>query len=359
MTTDPFTPRGHVSPDLLARYLRGELDDAGQRQVEAHLEADPLLREAAEGLALPGALEAAGSLKPPARPRWPIRLLGAGIVLLVLALAMAVLRMPDDVGRAVLPALLPADTLQPDKGAVPLPVSEAVAMAGHAAGGGTLLADEDAVRPEPFKEPLDMAADRSPGAERMDPVAARLQERPIEAAPPRASGVRSSRRLVFRHGLKLVHPAELYGTRVEPPEVKGRRARHEGGASAQVDPLADDARRAPLPYLDHMDDMLAAFASRSWQRSLNDAQLVLEQYPDDVNAQFYAGLSAYELGQDVQAQRWLMAAERNVVTSFREEAAWYAALVVERKEGTAAARPLFERIAREGGFYAERAGQRR
>lgn len=359
MNTEPSTPRDDISPELLKQYLRGELDPAGEHRVEQAMDADPLLREAAEGLSMPGALAAAEALRAPQPSHWPARLLGGGIVAVVVVLGVLVLRMPDSAREVVLPGSTPVATPEADRpvaadgSAATLPIDGRDSVPAVAPGVAMVQA-------EAFREPTPVqVVPREPAPDRIEPVPARIGDRPVDPAQPTSHTDRSSRRLVFRHGLKLVHPSELYGLRVEGPRIGGQRARVGSADPQPVDRLATDAQPAPIPYLDHMGDVLAAFAAGRWQRAQEGTQVVLDQYPEDVNAQFYNGLAAYEQGQDVKARRWLGAAERNTVNSFQEEAAWYGALVVERTEGAEAARPLFERIARTGGFYAERARGRK
>jgi hypothetical protein len=106
-----------------------------------------------------------------------------------------------------------------------------------------------------------------------------------------------------------------------------------------------------------MDEALSGIVQGDHKRTLNDLRFLLRQYPDDVNALFYAGLCSYSLGLPERAEGYFRRVMAHPVDSFDEEAAWYNALsVMQRSPGEA--RPLLEGIATDGGFYADRARQR-
>ena len=113
-----------------------------------------------------------------------------------------------------------------------------------------------------------------------------------------------------------------------------------------------------MPYLEFMDGTTARFAASDHEGCLDDLRFVLGQYPDDVNALFYAGLCSYNLGMYARASALLQRAATHPVDVFDEEAIWYGALTTERLSGKEAAREAFARIAAQGGFYAEQARMR-
>src|SRR5690606_19606376 len=99
MPVEPFTPRAPLSRELLERYAQGRLTPAEEHAVELHLELDPLAREAAEGLQVPGAAQGLRTLRNPLGPvSWK------GLLLLAVVAGIGVWA----VYRSVAPA--PADT---------------------------------------------------------------------------------------------------------------------------------------------------------------------------------------------------------------------------------------------------------
>lgn len=349
---DPFTPHGHVDREQLERYVQGLLSPAECHAVELHLERDPLLRDAAEGLRMPGAVEAFHQLPGPATGTgtgpWVAGVLSVGIVLGIILHALwpsppADGTSPPGPQGAMTHALTPAaieSTLQVvhlELAAVPAPPAQP---------------EERPLPQENFRrEPAVPGNAERESPERMEVQPVQIDRGPGQPAALRpARGTRPSRHLVFLHGLKVVHPSELARAGLGVQGSPGRSADAEQARRDQVPP-------GPVtrPYLDLMDEALGAFARNAYRPALDELYFLLGQNPEDVNAQFYAGLACYRLGLDPRAARLFRAAARNPVDSFHEEAEWYGALAMERMEGRAAARPALERIAQGGGFYAARA----
>ena len=113
-----------------------------------------------------------------------------------------------------------------------------------------------------------------------------------------------------------------------------------------------------MAYLEFMDEALGHFVRNDHRRTLEELRFLLDQYPDDVNALFYSGLSNFHAGRYRAARTQLKRAATHDVDVFREEAEWYHALTIERSGDVSAAQKEYERIAEQGGFYAERARQR-
>jgi TolA-binding protein len=347
---DPFTPRTPVDRAMLEDYLQGRLNPKERHVVELHMEDDPFLREAMDGLALPAALPAWSGMRSP-RPgsnAWTWGLAMAGLVIS---------------GAALWVALHQARKAGPSAQAPAVHASDPVPNAAEAAVESTLQAVHkelvDLRMPTPLQLPETVAADRFKqrnlqeveAVQRMDGQGLHLDRPVVSGTPEQERPIRNSRQLVFLHGLKLVHPDEL--------ALRGVRLPSPGVAANQSDQAAETrSDQHAVPYLEWMDQALGALERGDPKRALDDLYTVLGQYPSDVNAQFYAGLACYRLGLYPRAAGLLGQAERNTVDSFREEARWYAALTTEQMKGSAMARAALERIAQEGGFYAGQARQR-
>lgn len=356
--TDPFTPHGPLDHDLLERYIQGLLSPEECREVELHLERDPLLRDAVEGLKEPGALEAARSLRRsgPANGngRWPIRILAGAAALggLLFFLWQG--------GRGPKEPTVPADTVNtsrptPLHSVLPAEVESTLQVVDRELEAVTMQ-PADHREHEPTAENFRQPSTESPTVIREYVDRLEVQPTTIDHDPDREAArkpvrdAHSSRQLVFLHGLKLVHPSELAQAR---PHVQGSSGRPADAEQAARDRLP--AEPESRPYLNLMDEAMGAFAHQEYRAALDEFYFILSQNPDDVNAQFYAGLACYHLGLYPRAAQLLREAARNPVDSFNEEAEWYGALTLERLEGSEAAKPTLERIARDGGFYAEQA----
>lgn len=346
----------HLSRTLLERYAHGHVLGAEAHAVELHLERCELCREAVEGLAATKALvpEWEKPMASGSGTNWLRPLLVVGVVALVTVLPWLLPSHDDEV-------LLTAGNMDVAIGEVaePIAVNEPATIqlpteSEITAAVQIIPSQQIGHEPTTSKPPL-----------KVDEVVVQrdtmlIQEVPIRVELPKpidtvrvstSSFVRDSRELVFLHNLKVVHPNELYGDAAPPIHDVGVSARF----SSPEEQANAESETRPIQYLDHFDVALAAFARNDHKRALTELRTVLAQYPDDINALFYAGLSCYNLGLYKKAERYFARAAVHPVRTFDQEALWYQALSTERSEGGPVARPLFVVIAGGGGFYAEQA----
>ena len=351
--TNPFTPNTPLSRELLERYAAGQLSPEERHRVELHLESDPLLQDAVEGLKMPGALEAFATMQSPKSSGF-----GNGTYLAVGAVLV--------VGSIALWMALSDPTTSSTQRAPEVSVNIHAPAAIPAAVESTLLvvhAEIDAlpelpenviesgkVRDRFHQKDSESTPSERPAIERMDGAPVKLDRASDIPAPAVKHATKPSRRLLFLHGLKVVHPDEM--------DRERRALLRSPGVAANVEPMRRDSipsGPSAVPYLSLLDEALGAFTRGEERIALDDLYFLLDQYPEDVNAQFYAGLACYRLGLYPRAMRMLHLAASNTVESFSEEAVWYEALATVKQDGKAAARPALERIANGGGFYAVQA----
>lgn len=361
MRPDRFAPRGTLSRKDLMAYAEGRLDPAAAHSVERHLEADPLLHEAAEGLRQPGALSGLQRLHAHA-PRagghpWLGWTLSVAVVLLVagtvslfvadvpsapptrLVAEAAVPVTPDPTPNNTPPALTTAEI----GAAMEIPESLHI---GHATTDRHSIVQVHTLRSAEF-EPVERIA-LDPMNRKGTSIVPNMESEAMST--PRVR--KASMQLIYLHDLKLLHPKEMYGRSPEiEPLSSGVDARFVD-APAQRAAQGEEHR---IAYLAYMDDALEKFIHEDHKGCLEELLFVLVQYPEDVNALFYAGLCCYNLGLDQRAERYLRMAAEHRFRVFDEEADWYHALAMERTGQYDSAHIAFDRIARSTSFYAERA----
>ncbi len=355
----PFSPpTGVPSQAQLKAYAEGRLKGEEAYAVETHLENDPLLREAMEGLRVPGAAGALHGLE----AHRPSSGSGVFTTWMIGGVVVAVL-----VGAAwwITSSVHPKDPLIAERIEDHQPMPEAVA-------GTEALAPAEIVAAVEIPETLHIGHARNERHTRgMQGQVARIEREATERIAPRTSAtttatdpappatpkgnVRTSRQLLFLHDLKVVHPQELYGNGPamsdDPQNVLARYT----DSSTQRTERADQRR---VQYIAFMEDALGKFVRNDHKGCLEELRFLLQQYPDDVNALFYAGLCSYNLGMNERARSFLHRAATHSIDVFDEEATWYHALSLERLGETAAAQESFARIIARNGFYAERAQER-
>ncbi len=107
-----------------------------------------------------------------------------------------------------------------------------------------------------------------------------------------------------------------------------------------------------IPYDDFLEEALSKFKKQDFKDAIDDFTIILDTYPEDANALFYAGLCYYNLNLPDRAINYFGLLQQ---TPFDEEAAWYEALSYKLKDDDATAKKLLQNIAKANGFYAKRA----
>jgi hypothetical protein len=356
-TPDPFAPRGTLSPELLKAYAEGRLEGSAAHEVELHLEADPLLREAVEGYRMPGAVAGVatlGSHRPNgAGTSWAAWALSA-IVIATAGIALhygtnsAADNAQDTTQRATVPSPSPdaEGNIAPQEIQAAIEIPESLHI-GHSATERHVLSAISVQASAPVDTATHVVLDAVAPRHTTAPAGAHA-----EAVVPEKHR-HPSLQLVYLHDLKLIHPKELYG---RSPVVDATATGVDARYSSATDRDQARAQERRMAYLTFMDEALEKFAHNDHKGCLEELCFVLDQYPDDVNALFYAGLCCYNLGMDKRAEQLLQRAATHTFPVFDEEAEWYHALALQRLGENDAAHQAFQRIAQEKGFYAERAG---
>jgi hypothetical protein len=359
-THDRFAPRGELRPEQLRAYVEGRLNAAERHQVELHLEHDPLAREAADGLREAGAMAGLGALhaaRPAGAPAWPW-LAGAAVVLISGALWWTFSGTPEQVAHTdttthtttlqTIPESSEADettALQPAEIEAAVEIPETLYI-GHTttdlhARAATIA--EAAVEREPIT------------VERLEGIPPVLDTTVEPSVPASVRSKRNSIQLLFLHDLKVVDPRELY--RVDPLLMSDERHVNANFADGEQQRNGQEPQRFSK-YTPYMDVTLGKFVRNQHKACLEDLRFLLQQYPNDVNALFYAGLCSYNLGMNDRARSFFHRAATHPVQVFNEEAVWYHALTLSRLGEHTAATEAYQRIAAQDGFYAERARER-
>lgn len=359
-SNDLFTPRGSLSREKLLAYAEGRLEPAEAHEVELHLEADPLLRDAMEGLMLPGATGGLGALhaRAPARSghAWKMWSIIAGAVVLAGIVGYQLgqdspKHVSVDGSHAETTAAPEAEVEQVAVVIRPAEISAAVELPeslriGHARTERHSLAHAElstALSAPPVDRPI---------IEPLEPIA--------PTAPTTGGSVdhsleglhKPSLQLVYLHDLKLLHPKEMYG---RSPGIEQLTSGVDARYTSATEQQAARQQERRVAYLTFMDEALEKFVHNDHKGCLEELGFLLKQYPEDVNALFYAGLCSYNLGLMERAEVFLDRAAHHRFQVFDEEAEWYHALAMDRSGKKDLARSEFERIAGSKSFYAARA----
>lgn len=116
-----------------------------------------------------------------------------------------------------------------------------------------------------------------------------------------------------------------------------------------------ETKTIAIPYLSYINKCITAYDKAEYKIAINKFNIVLEQYPDDINAQFYGGMSYYKHNQPVLALALFEKAEKNTINSFRDESRFYRAKCLKMLNRTEEANTIFQNIVEQNGFYSAQA----
>ena len=349
----PLRPKP-ISRGQLIAYAEGDLGDRDRHEVEMQLADDPLLAEAIEGLEMSGALESLVQLEE-ARP------LGGSngnfrsllLITLIVVIGIGVRWVMTDEGSKMV--------VKDDHGTIENVEQSSIEEDQHIDDRieveKPVLIERNEIRSgstEAFRnddEEEHSAIDRGKPVQRLDgrSIEADALRTDVDRPAPKRDR-RNGLQLHYLHELKIVHSKELHhgkDPRIPGDHLPADRADRE-------EPELDRSERE-IGYLKFMDKALGYFDREEFRLCLIELQLLLEQYPDDVNALFYAGMCDLELGNMQRARSRLHRAAIHPIDVFREEAEWYHALALQGVGEIEKAQAEFDRIAEENEFYAERA----
>lgn len=110
-----------------------------------------------------------------------------------------------------------------------------------------------------------------------------------------------------------------------------------------------------IAYVSFLERSLKDFSQNKFKDALNRFDLILETYPDDVNALFYSALCLYNLNQFNLCEKRLLDLKNSKFTNFDEEQEWYLLLTYYSLHKDKQFMELRTQIIEAGGFYAKKA----
>lgn len=135
-------------------------------------------------------------------------------------------------------------------------------------------------------------------------------------------------------------------------ELTGTPANMENG---NVDPIDPVWKETNIPYYDYINKSSEIFHRGNYKKALSRFETILETYPDDVNALFYAGLCYYNFGEYEKSIDAFNKCLSNKFNNFDQEAYWYLAKSFVEKGDKTQAQKVLAKIVETNGFYKNQA----
>lgn len=110
-----------------------------------------------------------------------------------------------------------------------------------------------------------------------------------------------------------------------------------------------------VPYVEYISQCIKAYDDNKFTLAIDRFAEVLKQYPDDVNALFYTGMSHYMSGNYTTSSDLFAKVEKNFINTFNEEALFYHGKSLKKLDRYEEAISYFAKVVKWNGFYKEQA----
>lgn len=163
---------------------------------------------------------------------------------------------------------------------------------------------------------------------------------------------------IYLNDLKLIdYRAYRENPAVETKQLilTGTTADKEGKHSESFE---SNWQNVQIPYMQYLDKSVYYFNKGKSKKALARFETIIETYPLDVNANFYAGLCLFNFGEYTDAIAKFETCLGSTYRNFDDEAIWMKALSLEHLHREIEAKKLFTLISENNGFYAEQAREK-
>jgi Tetratricopeptide repeat len=120
------------------------------------------------------------------------------------------------------------------------------------------------------------------------------------------------------------------------------------------DPMKGEISQS-VPYITYLERCINEYSMGEHKRAAEQFDLILKQYPNDLNAQFYGGMSYFQIGEYDKAISLFDKSLKNVFKIFREESEFYKAVSLRKLGREEESLILLLQIINNDGYYKTRA----
>jgi TolA-binding protein len=142
------------------------------------------------------------------------------------------------------------------------------------------------------------------------------------------------------------------------PDLSGVSAGYANKLDKEVAEKAKEVSVIEVTYRETLEKAIHLYKIKKYSQAIGEFDVILAKHPEEVNAQFYSGLSFYHLGQNKVAIEKFNTVLKNKETEFNEETNWYKALGLINMKDITAAKNLLNEIIEKDGFYKVKAEEK-
>ncbi|HNQ69305.1 MAG TPA: hypothetical protein PKN32_13065 [Bacteroidales bacterium] len=104
-------------------------------------------------------------------------------------------------------------------------------------------------------------------------------------------------------------------------------------------------------YDDFLRQTLNQMDEKNFEEAIQGFDIILSQYPSDVNAIFYKALCLYEINQNDNSLKLFELTLSNRINTFHQESKWYKSMILKEQKQYAATEKVLLEIINDNGYY--------
>jgi tetratricopeptide (TPR) repeat protein len=175
------------------------------------------------------------------------------------------------------------------------------------------------------------------------------------AVPQEDAIVKSNVKTLYINGLLVIDYSEQYSESSSASELSGTPAKYKTLKDTTQDKTTTSETQQQYDYKDYLTLSLNKYKQDNYKAALKNFLLILNQYPEDLNAKFYGGLCYYNINNPTKAMEFFDYILAHDYNTFYQEAQFYKALCLQRMGEYGKANLLLKKIVAQNGFFAEQA----
>jgi len=175
------------------------------------------------------------------------------------------------------------------------------------------------------------------------------------AVPEEDAIVKSNMPTLYINGLLVIDYSNEYTQPTSASELSGTRAKYKSLADTIQDKTTTSETEQQFDYMDYLTLSLNKYKQDNYKAALKNFLLILNQYPEDLNAKFYGGLCYYNINNPTKAMEFFDYILAHDYNTFYQEAQFYKALCLNRMGEYGKANLLLQKIVAQNGFFAAQA----
>lgn len=179
----------------------------------------------------------------------------------------------------------------------------------------------------------------------------------IIEVPTKDEIVYSNVPLIYMKNFLLVDYSKIY---INPPtleqqQIFGTSPALENKDDSLSDVFDSNIQTVVITYKDYLRETQELFEQHEFKSALKRYKVILNKYPEDLNAHFYSALCYYNIGQYDLAIQHFKIAKNHPYNTFQIDAEWYLAKTFYQIGKKESCKKLLNKIIEEGQYYTPQA----